>query len=119
MAKTTKHKLSNIDIEKRIADCANCGPVKVYPNSIRWWICSRASNEAVYKYRRKYRFSIDRSKCSRCSFQPEDDCQIDVDHIDGDHNNHDIQNLQALCSNCHRLKTYGRSEYSKILTVVL
>ena len=33
-------------------------------------------------------------------------CQLDVDHIDGNHNNDEEVNLQTLCANCHRLKTY-------------
>ena len=48
---------------------------------------------------------IDKSHCSLCGFVPEDLCQIDIDHIDGDRRNHDSKNLQALCANCHRLKT--------------
>jgi hypothetical protein len=43
--------------------------------------------------------------CSRCGFVPEDSCQIDLDHIDGDRNNWDTSNLRWLCANCHRLKS--------------
>lgn len=43
--------------------------------------------------------------CIRCKFIPEHPCQLDVDHIDGDHYNNDPDNLQTLCANCHRLKT--------------
>lgn len=45
------------------------------------------------------------SVCVRCGFVPEDLCQIDFDHIDGNHKNNDISNIQPLCSNCHRIKT--------------
>lgn len=44
--------------------------------------------------------------CERCEFKPEDMCQLDVDHIDNDHGNSDPSNLQTLCANCHRLKTF-------------
>lgn len=44
--------------------------------------------------------------CEACGFIPEHKCQLDVDHIDGNHKNHDPKNLQTLCANCHRLKTY-------------
>ena len=43
--------------------------------------------------------------CARCSFIPEHLCQLDVDHIDGNHANNIEENLQTLCANCHRLKT--------------
>jgi 5-methylcytosine-specific restriction endonuclease McrA len=29
-----------------------------------------------------------------------------VDHIDGNHSNDDPSNLQTLCANCHRFKTW-------------
>lgn len=44
--------------------------------------------------------------CELCGFVPVRICQLDVDHIDGNHNNNEIDNLKTLCANCHRLKTY-------------
>ena len=32
-------------------------------------------------------------------------CQLSIDHIDGNHKNNGIGNLQVLCLNCHALKT--------------
>ena len=46
-----------------------------------------------------------KSVCIKCGFIPEDACQLDVDHIDGNHANNDPNNLQTLCANCHRLKS--------------
>ena len=43
--------------------------------------------------------------CNHCGFVALHSCQLDVDHIDGNHNNNDVDNLQTLCANCHRLKT--------------
>lgn len=43
--------------------------------------------------------------CEYCGFTPLDKCQLDVDHIDGNHENNNESNLQTLCANCHRLKT--------------
>lgn len=45
--------------------------------------------------------------CEACGFIPVDKCQLDVDHIDGNHENNDESNLQTLCANCHRLKTFN------------
>ena len=48
--------------------------------------------------------------CEKCGFIAKHRCQLDVDHIDGDHDNNLESNLQTLCSNCHRVSlknTYG------------
>jgi predicted HNH restriction endonuclease len=44
--------------------------------------------------------------CEFCGFIPVHSCQLDVDHVDGNRKNNCIENLQTLCANCHRLKTY-------------
>ena len=49
--------------------------------------------------------------CSVCSFIPQHPSQLDIDHIDGDHTNNSILNLQILCANCHRLKTYLNEDW--------
>jgi hypothetical protein len=47
-----------------------------------------------------------KASCEMCGFVPQHVCQLDVDHRDGDRTNNDPSNLQTLCANCHRLKTY-------------
>ena len=49
--------------------------------------------------------------CERCGFVPEHSCQLDVDHVDGDHSNDAPENLQTLCANCHRLKTIMEKDH--------
>jgi len=49
--------------------------------------------------------------CESCSFIPVHSCQLDVDHIDGNHKNNSLDNLQTLCANCHRLKTYQGKDW--------
>lgn len=44
-------------------------------------------------------------KCRRCQFVPEAVCQLTIDHIDRNHKNNELSNLQVLCANCHYLKT--------------
>jgi hypothetical protein len=56
------------------------------------------------RYRARY-LNVMPPQCERCGFIPEDECQIDVHHKDGDHRNNDMENFQALCANCHRLVT--------------
>jgi hypothetical protein len=40
--------------------------------------------------------------------------QLEVDHIDGNHKNNQIVNLQTLCSCCHRYKTMIFQENLKV-----
>lgn len=63
--------------------------------------------------RKKYNLPIDTKKpyskfkkdtCEKCGFVPEDDCQLDVHHIDCNHSNNNPDNLKTLCANCHRLE---------------
>jgi hypothetical protein len=54
-----------------------------------------------------------KSICEKCGFVPEHNCQLDVDHIDGNHSNDDESNLQTLCANCHRLKTFYERDAKK------
>ena len=49
----------------------------------------------------KYRNLIEHNQCILCN----SNTNIEVDHIDSDHSNSVPSNLQALCKNCHILKT--------------
>lgn len=50
--------------------------------------------------------------CEICGFIPVHRVQLDVDHIDGNKKNNEPANLQTLCANCHRLKTYLNSDWT-------
>jgi len=59
-----------------------------------------------YKYtKKKY------CEAPGCTFVPVHGVQLEVDHIDGNKRNNDESNLQTLCCNCHRLKTYANNEW--------
>lgn len=49
--------------------------------------------------------------CESCGFVALHPVQLDVDHVDGDRHNHDVENLQTLCANCHRLKTHINEDH--------
>jgi len=75
----------------------------------------RAKNKRLGKYQpssynRKY-IIFKKDVCDFCGFVPVNPCQLDVDHIDGDHKNNSPSNLQTLCANCHRLKTYLNKDW--------
>lgn len=40
--------------------------------------------------------------CEICGFCPNDDCQLDIHHLDEDKTNNEPSNLQTVCANCHR-----------------
>lgn len=68
----------------------------------------------TYKLRssiKKYGDYTKEDHCQACGFIAEQSCQLDVDHINGDHTDNSVCNLQTLCSNCHRLKTYYNRDY--------
>lgn len=72
--------------------------------------CSTCSKEKYGDFSRIYR-QIKKPHCEKCGFLAEDKCQLDIHHIDKDHNNNVTTNLITLCANCHRLE--HRLDYKK------
>lgn len=83
-------------------ECLRCKQV-FKPKRKKSTYCSPACKD---KLKKKPYLRFRDSCCSFCGFVPVHMCQLDVDHIDGNHHNNDPENLQTLCANCHRLKTY-------------
>lgn len=54
---------------------------------------------------------LEKTFCSLCGFIPVHTCQLDVDHIDGNRKNNELDNLQIICANCHRLKTFQKKDW--------
>lgn len=65
-----------------------------------WKLGVQSSGPSYY---RKFKKEV----CEVCGFVPEDRCQLDVHHMDGDKKNNEEDNLQTLCANCHRLEHKG------------
>lgn len=71
--------------------------------------CARRKHDKKFAYRKHLK-----DACEKCGFIPEHVCQLDIDHIDGNHANNATSNLQTLCANCHRLKTFHERDWEPI-----
>jgi HNH endonuclease len=116
------HRLSSINYEEKTAVCSNCGPVLLRSIGYsrygkKMWRCKSARVKEK-RLREKPWIIFKKDSCEKCGFIPEHPCQLDVDHIDGNNANNDPKNLQTLCANCHRLKTYQNRDWeNKVLEV--
>lgn len=67
--------------------------------------CWKCKEQSYHLHKKDY--------CENCGFVALHPAQLDVDHIDGNHKNNKIDNLQTLCANCHRLKTIVNKDHLK------
>lgn len=74
-------------------------------------LCSPCNDREYSLSRRAKNRRIKKNYCESCGFVAEHPIQLDVDHIDGKHNNNNPSNLQTLCANCHRLKTWKNKDW--------
>lgn len=69
--------------------------------------CRKSKSRQAFLVKQEYNMT-----CTQCGFVAQHKCQLDIDHIDGNHKNEDMSNLQVLCANCHRLKTYLNEDWT-------
>ena len=67
-------------------------------------ICWKKGFEVAKKKLRSYR-RYKQDICAICGFKGLP-CQLDINHIDMNHKNNNLENLETLCANCHRLVTF-------------
>ena len=105
------HRLSEIDEELRTGICSICGLVRVKLRDSKRvklkskYRCGTTHKMNNWRFSYPYKF-YKKDYCEHCDFKPQHTSQLDVDHIDGNNNNNNPDNLQTLCANCHRLKTF-------------
>ena len=96
---------TKVDYDERV--CHKCRK-SFKPKTKRSLFCSENCRRRVRKHPyKKFR----KSYCEECLWIPVHNCQLDVDHIDGNSKNDDPANLRTLCANCHRLKTYIQEDF--------
>lgn len=106
-----KHSLTNINEDDLVGDCAVCGTSvrirksyakkstqKQYYRCYHKYLVTKTHIETPWKFHKK-------DYCETCGFEAVHECQLTVDHIDGNRYNNQISNWQTLCHNCHALKT--------------
>jgi 5-methylcytosine-specific restriction protein A len=87
----------------------NCGNLQTSAGRYKGrQIFHRYCNQCKQNKKRNY---IKESSCEMCGFVAVIPQQLDIDHIDGNHSNEDPGNLQTLCANCHRFKTYINKDH--------
>ena len=64
------------------------------------------SRHPYRQHRRSYCENRDGRWGFKCRYKIRHPAQLQVDHIDGNHINNDISNLQTLCANCHTYKSH-------------
>ena len=81
----------------------------------------RNAHHPYKKHRKEYCENVDGRLGFKCTTTIVDYAyQLEVDHIDENHDNNDIKNLQTLCACCHRLKTkYRREDNQEALNLML
>jgi 5-methylcytosine-specific restriction endonuclease McrA len=89
----------------RLGICSVCGPTRLKKKQ-SGWSCRNKYNE----YRSRHA-KVKKPHCEICGFVAKHRSQLDVDHIDGNHQNNDPSNFQTLCANCHRLKTQVNKDW--------
>ena len=107
------HRIDGADHEAGTVLCRNCGVVKGYRSDHSKY--GLQCSNAVYKkknptsgwgyWRRTKLLKKNYCEAEGCASVIVDPCQLELDHIDGDYQNNDPENIQTLCANCHRLKS--------------
>ena len=95
-----KNKIMNEKVTSEII-CIGCNCIFTQRRKDHIYCSDKCKTNSIRRSKNIYK-----KTCVLCKFVAVHPCQLDKDHIDGNHNNNDVDNIQIICSNCHRLKTY-------------
>ena len=107
-----KCKLCEKEIPNRNVFCDNfCQKEYQHKETIKDWLNGKTiMNQGAIKisnHIRKYLFEIHDSKCESCGWGKinpyTNNVPLEIDHVDGDSQNNNIENLRLYCPNCHSL----------------
>jgi hypothetical protein len=120
-----KHSLTNVDENDLVGDCAVCGPDVRVKKSYKKKSTQKQHYRCYHKYyvtkihiERPWQFHK-KEYCETCGFEAVHECQLTVDHIDGNRYNNEISNWQTLCHNCHALKSWQNKDHFNRYSAVL
>jgi hypothetical protein len=80
----------------------------------KWHKYCSACSTSIYNQKHGHRLHK-KNKCEKCSFEPQDKCQLDIVYKDGNRKNKDKSNIKTLCANCNRLYQKKLREKKKSL----
>ncbi len=101
------HRVINKDPIKMMGECLSCGRIRLRRNH-KVLICSTSRRILAHPpdiHRRPFLKPHILGQCEKCGILNKDKRFFDVNHIDGDHDNNNIENLELLCPNCHRIES--------------
>jgi 5-methylcytosine-specific restriction endonuclease McrA len=100
------HRITVLDPDTRQGTCSVCGPIERLRRRERRgsteWSCPRKHSSYAVAALRPHRQHVG-PFCMECGFIATDPAQLDVHHLNGNHDDNRPENLATLCANCHRL----------------
>lgn len=113
----------NKEINKTKKFCNNkCQQDYTYSQYINRWLLGLETGmrgkSQMSLHVRRYLFEKNNNSCEICGWnkinETTNKTPLEIHHIDGNHENNSVDNLQLLCPNCHALTpTYKALNYGK------